>query len=152
MLIPGRLRVIPDRKSDVSCLEWGRNRTVLSACWPTGHPVLGPGTPSVSWDSRFRTAVNLPSIKKGQRTRPTPRPCLKTLYLSAACEYKRQVRIYRDVGVVVQTNNPAFVSNRKSAVRPALSREKRRTLTLILVVRVGSWRPRRAAFLWDRLR
>src|SRR5207248_123847 len=49
--------------------------------------------------------------KKGPAHPPKPKSCRKTRYLQLLTSINGQAAIYRGVGVVVQTNNPAFVSN-----------------------------------------
>src|SRR4029077_18093809 len=70
--------------------------------------------------------------KKGPAHPPKPKSCRKTRYFQLLTCINGQPRIYRDVGVVVQTNNPAFVSNSYKRDLPPFPAR------LILVVPVSS--------------
>jgi len=78
---------------------------------PAGHSGRSPRYAASFPGLEISDGGEFTVYKKGPAHPPKPKSCRKTRYLQLLTCINGQPRIYRDVGVVVQTNNPAFVSN-----------------------------------------
>ena len=99
---------------------------------PAGHSGRSPRYAASFPGLEISDGGEFTVYKKGPAHPPKPKSCRKTRYLQLLTCINGQPRIYRDVGVVVQTNNPAFVSNSYKRDLPPFPAR------LILVVPVSS--------------